>query len=99
MKIEECHSLAEVRTRIDRLDDEIVELIAARNSYVKQAANFKHSIEEIKGNERMEAVMDRVRSRAMEFGVSPNLLTTLYKIMIDAMVEAEIAEFQNAKSL
>lgn len=99
MKIEECHSLAEVRHYIDRLDDQIVELIAARNGYVKQAANFKHSIEEIKANERMEAVMDRVRNRAMEFGVSPNLLTTLYKIMIDAMVEAEISEFQNAKSL
>ena len=99
MKIEECHSLAEVRHYIDRLDDQIVELIAARNGYVKQAANFKHSIEEIKANERMEAVMDRVRNRAMEFGVSPNLLTTLYKIMIDAMVEAEIAEFRNAKSL
>ena len=99
MKIEVCHSLTEVRNHIDQLDDQIVELIAARNGYVKQAANFKHSIEEIKANERLEAVMDRVRSRAMEFGVSPNLLTTLYGIMIDAMVEAEISEFQNAKSL
>ncbi|MBD3810446.1 MAG: chorismate mutase, partial [Sulfuricurvum sp.] len=89
----------EVRQYIDTLDDQIVELIAARNGYIKQAANFKHSIDEIKANERMEAVMDRVRARALEFGVSPNLLTTLYKIMIDAMVEAEIAEFQNAKSL
>jgi isochorismate pyruvate lyase len=99
MNIEECHSLAEVRQHIDRLDDQIVELIAARNGYVKQAANFKHSIEEIKANERMEAVMDRVRSKAMEFGVSPNLMTNLYTTMIDAMVEAEISEFQNAKSL
>jgi isochorismate pyruvate lyase len=99
MQIAECQSLTEVRHHIDQLDDQIVELIAARNGYVKQAANFKHSIEEIKANERMEAVMDRVRNRAMEFGVSPNLLTTLYKIMIDAMVEAEIAEFQNAKAL
>ncbi|MCK9373203.1 MAG: chorismate mutase [Sulfuricurvum sp.] len=99
MKISECHSLEDVRCHIDRLDDQIVELIAARNAYVKQAALFKHSIDEIKGDERMEAVMDRVRSRAMEFGVSPNLLSSLYKTMIDAMVEAEIAEFRNAKSL
>lgn len=99
MKIEECHSLTEVRSHIDQLDDQIVEMIAARNGYVKQAANFKHSIEEIKANDRMEAVMDRVRYRAMEFGVSPNLLTTLYKIMIDEMVEAEISEFRNARSL
>lgn len=99
MEVMTCTSLEEVRTQIDQLDDQIVELIAARNGYVKQAANFKHSVEEIKANERMEAVMDRVRLRAMEFGVSPNLLTKLYTIMIDAMVEAEISEFQNAKSL
>lgn len=99
MEVIPCTSLEEVRAQIDQLDDQIVELIAARNGYVKQAANFKHSVEEIKANERMEAVMDRVRLRAMEFGVSPNLLTKLYTIMIDAMVEAEISEFQNAKSL
>jgi isochorismate pyruvate lyase len=99
MKTVECTSLEELRGYIDNLDDQIVELIAARNAYVKQAAKFKQSIDEIKGKERMEAVMDRVRMRAMEFGVSPNLLTTLYKIMIDEMVEAEISEFRNAKSL
>jgi isochorismate pyruvate lyase len=99
MKIVDCKSLEELRLHIDGLDDKIVELIADRNSYVKQAAHFKDSIDEIKGKDRMEAVMDRVRTRAMEFGVSPNLLTKLYKIMIDEMVEAEIAEFRNAKSL
>lgn len=99
MKIEQCSSLEEVRHFIDQLDDQIVELIAARNAYVKQAAYFKESIDEIKGKERMEAVMDRVRTHAMELGVSPNLLTKLYTIMINEMVEAEIAEFRNARSL
>ncbi len=99
MQIQECRSLEEVREYIDRLDDQIVELIAARNGYVKQAAKFKHSVDEIKGKERMEAVMDRVRSKAMELGVSPNLLSKLYTIMIDEMVEAEISEFRNARSL
>lgn len=99
MKIRECNSLQDVRESIDKLDDQIVELIATRNAYVKEAAKFKHSIDEIKGKERMEAVMDRVRSRAMELGVSPNLLSKLYTIMIDEMVEAEISEFRNARSL
>lgn len=99
MKIEDCSSLEEVRGYIDKLDDQIVELIATRNGYVKQAAKFKESVAEIKGKERMEAVMDRVRTRAMELGASPNLLTKLYTIMIDEMVEAEIAEFRNARSL
>lgn len=99
IKTETCGSLEEVRRYIDTIDTQIVELIAERNAYVKQAAQFKHSVEEIKADERMEAVMDRVRSKAMQLGVSPNLLTQLYTIMIDAMVESEISEFRNAKSL
>lgn len=99
MKTENCASLEELRSFIDGLDDQIVELIATRNAYVKQAAKFKHSIEEVKGKDRMEAVMDRVRMRAMELEVSPNLLTKLYTIMINEMVEAEISEFRNARSL
>lgn len=99
MKTENCTSLEELHGFIDGLDDQIVELIAARNAYVKQAAKFKHSIEEVKGKDRMEAVMDRVRMRAMELEVSPNLLTKLYTIMINEMVESEISEFRNARSL
>lgn len=99
MNIHSCASLEEVRHYIDEIDTQLVELIAARNAYVKQAAHFKDSIDDIKGKERLETVMDRVRSKAMELGVSPNLLTRLYTIMIDEMVEAEIAEFRNAKSL
>ena len=38
MTIEACSSLADVRHYIDELDDQIVELIAARNAYVKKAA-------------------------------------------------------------
>lgn len=99
MNIENCSSLEEVRHYIDEIDTQLVELIAARNAYVKQAAQFKHSLDEIKAQDRLDYVMDRVRSKAMELGVSPNLLNRLYTIMIDEMVEAEIAEFRNAKSL
>lgn len=99
LNIQNCSSLEEVRHYIDEVDTGLVELIAARNAYVKQAAQFKHSIDEIKAQDRLDTVMNRVRSKAMELGVSPNLLNRLYTIMIDEMVEAEIAEFRNAKSL
>ena len=43
--MKECNSLAEVREEIDKLDDMIVELIAKRNKYIKQAARFKNTID------------------------------------------------------
>ena len=93
--MKECHSLEELRTEVDKLDDQIVDLIAERNRYIHQASKFKQSVDEIKSDERIEAVINRVRHRALTEGVSPNLVTEIYRKMIEEMVEAEIAEFRN----
>lgn len=98
MQMKKCDSLEELRREVDLVDDRIVELIALRNQYIHQAAAFKQTISEIKADERVDEVINRVRHKAVTLGVSPNLLTTLYRIMIDEMVEAEIAEFRNRGS-
>ncbi|MBP5168762.1 MAG: chorismate mutase, partial [Oscillospiraceae bacterium] len=36
-----CSSLEEVRENIDRIDNEIIKLIAERTTYVVQASSFK----------------------------------------------------------
>ncbi len=97
--MKECHSLQEVRDEIDKLDDQIVELIAKRNDYIKQAAKFKESVDEVKAPERIDAVIQRLRRKALDLDLSPNLIAELYTKMIDEMVETEIAELRNAKDL
>lgn len=37
----ECKDLEEVRSNIDKIDNQIVKLIAERGSFVKQASKFK----------------------------------------------------------
>jgi len=98
MEIKRCNSLEEARAEIDKLDDTIVELIAARNAYIRQLALFKNSNDEIKAEDRISDVINRVRSRAIELDLSPNLINELYINMIDAMVDSEVAEFKNAKN-
>ena len=39
--------------------------------------------------------MQRVRKKAIELGVNPNMIEDLFKRMIDEMVETEISEFRN----
>jgi len=96
MQTKQCNSLEDVRQEIDLLDDQIVELIGARNSYIKQAAKFKNTVDEVKAPERISEVMSKVRHKALTLGMSPNLLEEIYTIMIDEMVESEIAEFRNS---
>jgi isochorismate pyruvate lyase len=98
MEIKQCKSLEDVRDAIDNVDDEIIQLIAKRNQYIKQAAAFKYSVDEVKDDERVQKVLDKVRHKAAELGLSPILAVELYTTMIDNMVETEIAEFNNGGS-
>jgi isochorismate pyruvate lyase len=97
--MKQCNSLEEVRKEIDLLDTLIVDLISQRSHYVKQAANFKNSIEEVKAQDRIDHIMQQVRSRAIQLNINPNMISELFEIMINEMVETEISEFRDKKSL
>lgn len=99
MNIKECKNLDEVRAEVDTLDAAIVSLIAQRNAYIHQAAKFKVSVEEIKDETRVAKVISGVREYALAHGLNPNMMQSIYELMIDEMVESEIAEFRNAKDL
>ena len=90
-----CKTLEEVRSEVDKIDEELVKLIAKRSKYVKQAAKFKDSVEEIKSDERIDDVLNHVRHLAATLGISPNLVADIFKILIDKMVEMEIEEFKH----
>ncbi len=96
MNLKKCKTLDEVRGEIDRLDDQIVELIGTRNAYIKQAAKFKNTVDEVKNPERINEIIAKVRHKALKLGMSANLLEEIYTIMINEMVESEIAEFRNS---
>jgi len=98
MELKKCTTLDETRSEIDKVDEEIVKLIALRNDYIKQIAHFKTSVDEVKAEDRISDVISRVREQAIALELSPNLINDLYVRMIDSMVESEIAEFNNAKS-
>ncbi|SFV54158.1 Isochorismate pyruvate-lyase [hydrothermal vent metagenome] len=90
-----CNSLQEVRDEIDILDRQLVELISKRSHLIRQAATFKESIADVKAQERIDDIMQKVRTKAIELNINPNMISQLFQIMIDEMVETEIAEFRN----
>jgi len=93
--LKKCNSLEEVRDEIDALDTKLVDLISERSHLIRQAAAFKQSVEEVKAQDRIDFILQRVRHHAIEKGVSPNMISELFEIMINEMVETEIAEFRN----
>jgi len=65
-----CKDIEEVRVNIDRIDKEIVRLIAERDGFVKEAALHKKNHDGVRDPKRVEAVICKVRNLADEFGVS-----------------------------
>lgn len=88
-----CNSLEEVRTNIDRIDDEIIKLIAERGTYVAQASAFKKNEESVKDTGRVEKVIAKVKSKAEEYGADPDMVEALYREMISRFVNMEMSEF------
>lgn len=89
-----CNSLEEVRANIDRIDTEIIRLIAERGTFVVQASNFKKSEDGVKAPNRVETIIAKVRGKAEEYGASPDMVEALYREMISRFINMEMEEFK-----
>lgn len=87
-----CRSLNEVRENIDKIDREIVTLLAKRGAFVAKAASFKKTTDDVKAPNRVEQVISKVISLAHEQGANPEVVESVYRSMISAFIEAELKE-------
>jgi isochorismate pyruvate lyase len=81
--------MSEVRLEIDRIDAALVDLIAERFSYVDRAWQLKTSPGEAYVPWRIQQVIDRVKGRAKEKGLPPELTEALWRQMIGWFVQYE----------
>ncbi len=87
-----CTSIEDVRENIDRIDRTIVTLLAERGSYVKRAAVFKKTTEDVRSPQRVEQVIAKVGALADELNANRDVTEQVYRSMIAAFIEAELAE-------
>jgi isochorismate pyruvate lyase len=85
----ECADMSEVRDQIDRIDLELVDLIAQRFGYVDRAWQLKKNPGEAYVPWRIQQVIDKVKARATEKGLPPQLTEALWRQMIGWFVQYE----------
>ncbi|MDE7230097.1 MAG: chorismate mutase [Oscillospiraceae bacterium] len=93
-----CVSLEQVRENIDRIDNEIIKLIAERGEYVAQAAAFKKTGNAVRDSSRVETVVKNARSKAEQYGASPELVEAVYREMISRFIDSEMSVFKGDPS-
>ncbi|WP_409562626.1 chorismate mutase [Hyphomicrobium sp. B1] len=71
----ECADMSQVRSEIDRIDNALVDLITERYGYVDRAWQLKMSTREGAVVQwRIQQVIDRVKARAAEKGMPPEMI-------------------------
>jgi isochorismate pyruvate lyase len=91
---QKCNSMEEVRTEIDRIDAALVDLIGERFDFVDRAWQLKQSPAEARVPWRIQQVIDRVRARAAEKGLPPELAEALWRQMIGWFIQYEEEKLQ-----
>jgi isochorismate pyruvate lyase len=86
----ECKTMADVRAGIDRLDAELVRLLAARAAYIDRAAAIKAGADlPARIDDRVEEVVANVRAHALAQGLPPDLVEKLWRRLIDWSIARE----------
>lgn len=92
---EDCTSIEDVRQGIDALDRKIIALIGERSHYVAAAAHYKTSRSNVQAPERQRAMLTQRRRWAEEEGLSPDVIETIYKNLIQYFISREMDQWHS----
>lgn len=86
----DCTTMAHIRAEIDRLDEDLVRLFAARAGYIDRAATIKAEVDlPARIEARVEEVVQNVRTHAATYGLPPDLVEKLWRRLIDWSIARE----------
>ena len=89
-----CDSLADVRSAIDQIDAMLVDLLAERGRYVREAARFKRNQTEVAAPDRVKQVIDKALAHALATGAEPEVVEAVYRSMVAAFIQIESRQHQ-----
>ncbi|WP_428688100.1 chorismate mutase [Roseibium sp.] len=85
----DCIRKADIRTAIDALDEELLQLFARRQLYVRRMAEIKQHPEEAFDRERIETMVAAIMRRAEELGLEGDQAEQVWRTLIDWNVAYE----------
>ena len=85
----ECLTKDDVRDEIDRVDQALLALFAERHRYVTRMAEIKTDPHEARDPVRIEAVIDRVRTRSLSLDLDEDQAELIWRTLIDWNINYE----------
>lgn len=91
----DCNSLADVRSSIDHVDEQIVALLGLRADYVRSAARFKSSEADVAAPDRLAAMLQVRRGWAEREKLDPEFIERLYRLLVAYFIDREREHWKN----
>lgn len=85
----ECESKDDVRVEIDRIDQALIALLAERHRYVTRMAEIKTDPHEAFDPVRIEAVINKVRTRSVDLELDEDQAELIWRTLIDWNINYE----------
>ena len=88
-----CTTMAEVRHGVDRLDEEIVALLAERFRYMAAAARIKPERGQVRDEARKAEVIANARRAALASDAPAERVAALYEALVESSIAYELERF------
>ena len=85
--------MTEVRAGVDRVDRELVALLARRFAYMDAAARIKPTREAVRDEDRKQHVIANARALAGEAGLPVETVAALWEQLVEASIAYELEAF------
>ena len=86
--------MADLRREIDRLDQDLVELLSQRQRYIERAAEIKAHRHEIRDEARIDDVVAKVVAGAKRAGLNPDIAEAVWRELIERSIALEMARYE-----
>lgn len=88
-----CLNMADLRAEIDRLDRDLVALLAERQTYIERAAEIKTRRSRVHDQARIDDVIAKVLTAAKAAGLSPAIAEPVWRTLVDRCIAHEFEMF------
>lgn len=89
--------LAQARAEIDRVDAQIIDLLAQRTRLVAHIGRLKGTPERVRDPQREAEVLRKVRERAAERGIDPDFAEEIYQRFFHHFVQQQLADLERSR--
>ena len=96
-KAKPCETMDDVRREIDRLDRELVKLMAERLRYIEEAGRIKQTRDRVRDEARIEDVVAKVLKEAERQNLAPEVAEPVWRLLIERSIAHEYGVFDELK--